>query len=68
MMLTDYEWQAIELSLKVSITSVIFSLPLGILAAWVLVRCRFPGKSLLDSIIAPFPVEMQQSDPLARVG
>lgn len=51
MMLTDYEWQTIELSLKVSITSVIFSLPLGILAAWVLVRCRFPGKSLLDSII-----------------
>lgn len=51
MMLTDYEWQAIELSLKVSITAVIFSLPLGILAAWVLVRCRFPGKSLLDSII-----------------
>lgn len=50
-MLTDYEWQAIELSLKVSITAVIFSLPLGILAAWVLVRCRFPGKSLLDSII-----------------
>ncbi|MGG2140588.1 molybdate ABC transporter permease subunit [Symbiopectobacterium sp. RP] len=51
MMLTDYEWQAIELSLKVSITAVIFSLPLGILEAWVLVRCRFPGKSLLDSII-----------------
>lgn len=51
MMLTDYEWQAIELSLNVSITAVIFSLPLGILAAWVLVRCRFPGKSLLDSII-----------------
>lgn len=51
MMLTDYEWQTIELSLKVSITAVIFSLPLVILAAWVLVRCRFPGKSLLDSII-----------------
>ncbi|WP_291973220.1 molybdate ABC transporter permease subunit [Candidatus Symbiopectobacterium sp.] len=51
MMLTDYEWQAIELSLKVSITAVIFSLPLGVLAAWVLVRCRFLGKSLLDSII-----------------
>lgn len=51
MILTDYEWQAIELSLKVSVTAVIFSLPLGILAAWVLVRCRFPGKSLLDSII-----------------
>ncbi|MFT8211595.1 MAG: molybdate ABC transporter permease subunit [Symbiopectobacterium sp.] len=51
MILTDYEWQAIELSIKISITAVIFSMPLGILAAWVLVRCRFPGKSLLDSII-----------------
>lgn len=51
MMLSDYEWQAIELSLKVSITAVFFSLPLGILVAWILVRWRFPGKSLLDSII-----------------
>ncbi|MBJ7221627.1 MULTISPECIES: molybdate ABC transporter permease subunit [unclassified Brenneria] len=51
MMLSDYEWQAVELSLKVSIVAVICSLPLGILMAWVLVRCRFPGKSLLDSII-----------------
>ncbi|MFC3395000.1 molybdate ABC transporter permease subunit [Brenneria rubrifaciens] len=51
MMLSDYEWQAVELSLKVSIVAVICSLPFGILMAWVLVRCRFPGKSLLDSII-----------------
>lgn len=51
MMLTDYEWQPIELTLKVFITAIIFSLPLVILAAWVLVRCRFPGKSLLESII-----------------
>lgn len=51
MILSDYEWQAIELSLKVSITAVFFSLPLGILVAWILVRWRFPGKSLLDSII-----------------
>ncbi|AOR64631.1 molybdate ABC transporter permease subunit [Pectobacterium wasabiae] len=50
-MLSDYEWQAIELSLKVSVVAVAFSLPFGILMAWILVRCRFPGKSLLDSII-----------------
>ena len=50
-MLSDYEWQAVELSLKVSVMAVVCSLPLGILVAWVLVRCRFPGKSLLDSII-----------------
>ncbi|VDZ65718.1 Molybdenum transport system permease protein modB [Serratia odorifera] len=51
MMLSEYEWQAIELSLKVASLAVIGSLPLGILIAWILVRCDFPGKSLLDSII-----------------
>ena len=51
MMLSEYEWQAVFLSLKVSSLSVVCSLPLGILTAWILVRCRFPGKSLLDSII-----------------
>ncbi|MEC5320017.1 molybdate ABC transporter permease subunit [Brenneria populi subsp. brevivirga] len=50
-MLSDYEWQAVELSLKVSLAAVVCSLPLGILMAWILVRFRFPGKSLLDSII-----------------
>lgn len=50
-MLSEYEWQAIILSLKVSTVAVIISLPFGILMAWLLVRGRFPGKSLLDSII-----------------
>ncbi|HDN2513397.1 MULTISPECIES: molybdate ABC transporter permease subunit [Providencia] len=50
-MLSPYEWEAIYLSLKVSSVAVILSLPLGILTAWVLVRCNFPGKTLLDSII-----------------
>ncbi len=51
MILSEYEWQAVFLSLKVSGLSVVCSLPLGILMAWILVRCRFPGKSLLDSVI-----------------
>lgn len=51
MILSDPEWQAVLLSLKVSSIAVLFSLPFGILTAWVLVRCRFPGKSLLDSVI-----------------
>jgi molybdate transport system permease protein len=51
MILSEYEWQAVLLSLKVSFFSVICSLPLAMLLAWILVRCRFPGKSLLDSII-----------------
>jgi len=51
MILSDPEWQAVMLSLKVSSIAVLFSLPFGILMAWILVRCRFPGKSLLDSLI-----------------
>ncbi|MCC3717379.1 molybdate ABC transporter permease subunit [Rouxiella badensis] len=51
MILSDYEWQAVMLSIKVSSLAVVLSLPLGILMAWILVRCRFPGKSLLDSVI-----------------
>jgi len=51
MILSEPEWQAVALSLKVSSVAVLFSLPFGILMAWILVRCRFPGKALLDSLI-----------------
>lgn len=51
MILSDLEWQAVMLSLKVSGIAVLCSLPFGILMAWILVRCRFPGKTLLDSLI-----------------
>lgn len=51
MILSDPEWQAVALSLKVASVAVLFSLPFGILMAWILVRCRFPGKTVLDSVI-----------------
>lgn len=51
MILTDPEWQAVLLSLKVSLVAVIISLPFGVLVAWVLVRRQFAGKSLLDSLV-----------------
>jgi len=51
MILSDPEWQAVFLSLKVSCVAVLCSLPFGILMAWILARCRFPGKTLLDSLI-----------------
>jgi len=49
--LTPLEWEALRLSLWVSGWAVIGSLPVGIAAAWVLARFRFPGKWLLDGII-----------------
>ena len=51
MILTDPEWQAVLLSLKVSSLAVALSLPFGIFFAWLLVRTRFPGKALLDSVL-----------------
>ncbi|WP_152544333.1 molybdate ABC transporter permease subunit [Photorhabdus aegyptia] len=51
MVLSEYEWQAIILSLEVSGMAVLLSLPFGILMAWILARFQFPGKSLLDSMI-----------------
>jgi molybdate transport system permease protein len=48
--LTAVELDALRLSLWVSGWSVAASLPLGILAAWVLARLRFPGKNLLDGL------------------
>jgi molybdate transport system permease protein len=49
--LTAVELDALRLSLWVSGWSVAASLPLGILAAWVLARLRFPGKNLLDGLV-----------------
>lgn len=49
--LTPLEAEALRLSLWVSFWAVAVSLPLGILAAWVLARTNFPGKVLLDGLI-----------------
>lgn len=50
-MLTPVEIEALRLSLLVATTAVAFSLPLGVLVAWLLTRFQFPGKTLLDSIV-----------------
>jgi molybdate transport system permease protein len=49
--LTPFEIDALELSLRVGLVSVVFSLPFGLAAAWLLARCRFPGKTLVDGVI-----------------
>ncbi|MGF1734668.1 molybdate ABC transporter permease subunit [Photobacterium satsumensis] len=50
-MLTDYEIQALLLSLKIASVAVVVSLPFGVLCAWLLARCQFVGKSLLDGLV-----------------
>lgn len=49
--LTPLEWEALRLSLWVSIWAVIGSLPPGILIAWVLARRSFPGKAMVDGLV-----------------
>jgi molybdate transport system permease protein len=49
--LTPVEIEAIVLSLKVSLWAIFWSLPPAVLCAWLLARCRFPGRSALDAII-----------------
>jgi len=45
------ELEALRLSLAVATRSVLFSLPLAVLAAWVLARVRLPGRWLLDALV-----------------
>ena len=49
--LSPEEWEAIRLSLSVAGRSVLFGLPLAVLAAYVLARARFPGRALLDAVV-----------------
>ncbi|MWN31240.1 molybdate ABC transporter permease subunit [Gilliamella sp. Pra-s65] len=51
MLLNEFEWQTLLLSLKIAFAAIGFSLPIGILTAWILARCQFWGKSLFDSIV-----------------
>jgi len=45
------EITALRLSLEVAARSVLFSLPLALLGAWLLSRTRFPGRTLLDALV-----------------
>lgn len=45
------EWQALELSLRVSLWNVVVSLPVAFAIAYVLARYRFPGRSLLNGLV-----------------
>lgn len=44
-------WSALALSAKVATWCVLIGLPPGVILAWLLARCDFPGKSLLDALV-----------------
>jgi molybdate transport system permease protein len=49
--LTPAEIDALRLSAEVATRSVLFSLPLAVLFAWLLTRVRFPGRTLFDAVV-----------------
>ncbi|MDB6453299.1 molybdate ABC transporter permease subunit [Falsirhodobacter sp. 20TX0035] len=49
--LTVQEWQAVELSLRVSAVATLCSLPFGIAVAHLLARREFRGKALVDGLV-----------------
>ncbi len=50
-MLTTAEWDALRISVIVASESVALSLPVAVTVAWLLVRGRFAGRSLLDAFV-----------------
>lgn len=50
-MLTEFEIQAISLSLKVAFSAISVSLPVAIVTAWLLARCEFHAKPLIDALL-----------------
>jgi molybdate transport system permease protein len=50
-MLSAEEWSILWLSMQVAGTSLVLLLVPGIALGWVLSRCRFPGRTLLDVVI-----------------
>ena len=49
--LSPEEWTAVRLSLRVATVATLASLPIGIAVAYLLARCKFPGKSVVDGIV-----------------
>ena len=49
--LTPEAWQAVRLSIRVSLWAVAASLPLGVFVAYALARWRFPGHGLLNGLV-----------------
>jgi molybdate transport system permease protein len=50
--MTAAEWQVVGFTVRVSAFAVLLILPPGLAAAWLLARHRFPGKSLVETLIA----------------
>ncbi|GIP29449.1 sulfate ABC transporter permease [Paenibacillus sp. J23TS9] len=44
-------WKAVLLTVRLALTAAVVNILIGTMISWVLVRCRFPGRSLLNSLV-----------------
>jgi molybdate transport system permease protein len=51
MILSEDDWIALAISLKVALVASAASLPFGVAVAWLLARKSFPGKSILNGLV-----------------
>jgi molybdate transport system permease protein len=49
--LSPDELEALRLSLRVGFWNLVIGLPFAVAIAWLLARCRFPGKELLNALV-----------------
>ena len=49
--LSEAEWRAVALSLRVSFWATLASLPLGVFTAYALARWAFPGKAIVNGLV-----------------
>ena len=49
--LTNEEWTAVHLTLRIASVAMLVSLPFGIAVGWLLARGRFWGKSILNGLV-----------------
>ncbi len=49
--LSDAEWSAVALSVRVALAAVVLSLPFGIAVGWLLARREFRGKWLVETLV-----------------
>jgi molybdate transport system permease protein len=49
--LTLTDWRAVWLSVEVSVTAVLCSLPFGLTLGWLLARKSFPGKAVVETLL-----------------
>ena len=64
--MTDFELNALLLSIKIGLVSTLFILIPGIIIAWVLAKKNFFGKTLIDALVhLPLVIEQHAQTCLA---